>query len=70
MAEDGQSLVNILATADGSASTYGDVIGPNRRSGGLHRALYVDRFAWIGKKTVYGIKIQSFDSSTIGGPGD
>jgi hypothetical protein len=65
------SEVTLIATKDGSATTFNDVIKVNDVSGGLHRARYKDIYAWAGKTQVYSIRIKILPiaSSSIGGAG-
>jgi len=46
LARDGTSQVLLVDLATGKTSTFNDVIGTNRNSGGLHRAHHVNSFAW------------------------
>lgn len=65
LAADGTSQVAILDVVSGAVSTANDVIGVNQDSGGLHRALQRDWFAWVSRGrtggsagnagTIYGI---------------
>lgn len=48
LAVDGSSQVVLLDTATFATSIFADVIGANRASGGVHRALDADLFAWCG----------------------
>lgn len=58
LADDGTSQVLIVDLASRSLSTFNDVIGANRGSGGLHRAHEANLFAWCGvgrQGGVYGV---------------
>ena len=46
LAEDGSARVVLIVLATGEQVVFNDVIGENRASGGLHRALNAPVFAW------------------------
>jgi hypothetical protein len=46
LARDGTAQVLLVDLASGGVSTFNDVIGANRHSGGLHRAQGANVFAW------------------------
>jgi hypothetical protein len=63
LAEDGSSQALLLDTTTYTTSVFNDPIGENRASGGLHRALDTDTFAWVdstegGEGTVYRIRLR------------
>ena len=68
----GTSQVLLVDLTNNKTSSYNKVIKVNKVSGGLHRALSRNDFAWAGKTSVYSVKIVkvAFDSSAIAGPGD
>lgn len=58
LAADGTSQVLIVDLASGGLSTFNDVIGANRGSGGLHRSHQANYYAWAGigrQGGVYGV---------------
>lgn len=66
----GTSQVLIVDLATAKTTTFSDVIKQNNVSGGLHRSIASNSFAWSGFNTVYSVKIKKvqFEGSTPGGP--
>lgn len=66
-----KSEVYVIATHDTGASMHlKKPFDEGDYSGGVHRARFVQTFAWAGKSAVYNITRKPVTSSTVGGPCD